>query len=409
MQTYLKSLVWLIILLMLAGCQALSTDHQQLVAERGAQVMPFDLERTTHIFEKLDNGGLQQVISDDGDAAQIALIRTHLADETTRFGQGDFHDPQMIHGADMAGLHELVTGAERITITYSDVEDGGQILFITDDADLIAAVHAWFDQQVADHGDHAMAQRTDASAPVSTAEASEQNIAPGRGMMGGGMMGGGMHVAHHAQIPDEYADLSNPVAADDASLQRGGEIFAASCAVCHGDGGMGDGPAAASLDPSVPPIAHTGQMLSDAYLFWRISEGGQGDPLQSAMPAWKGVLDEAARWDVINYVHALGQGAIQPQRHMGGMMFDPAFEQQQRQEMLDEAIDLGLIDREEADTFDRVHQALDDLMAETGLRMQGNNLPALLAILVERATTPQGEADDFQHVHDLLQENGLMR
>ena len=99
-------------------------------------------------------------------------------------------------------------------------------------------------------------------------------------MMGGGMMGGGMHHAHHAEIPDEYAGLSNPVAADDASIQRGGEIFAASCAVCHGDGGMGDGPAAASLDPPVMPIAHTSQMLSDAYLFWRISEGGQGDPLQ---------------------------------------------------------------------------------------------------------------------------------
>ena len=228
-------------------------------------------------------------------------------------------------------------------------------------------------------------------------------------MMGGDMMRGGMHHAHHAEIPEEYDGLSNPVTADDDSIQRGGEIFSASCAVCHGDGGMGDGPAAASLDPPVMPIAHTSQMLSDAYLFWRISEGGQGDPLQSSMPAWKAVLDEEERWDVLNYVQALGQGTVQPHSQMGGMMFDPEVEQQKRQEMVDEAMGLGLIDQDQADTFVLVHQALDDLMAETGLRMQGNNLPALLAVLIERETTPQAEAESFQRVHDLLQENGLMR
>jgi mono/diheme cytochrome c family protein len=408
MPTYLKLLVWLFIFTLLVGCQAVMPTHQQQVAERGAQVMPFDLERTTHIFEKLDSGGRQQVISDDGDVAQIALIREHLADEATKFSRGDFHDPEMIHGADMAGLHELVMGAERMAITYSDIESGGQILYTTEDADLVAALHAWFDQQVADHGEHAMAHRADVPEASPTAEADEQASVASRGMMGGGMMRGGMHHAHHAEIPNEYDGLSNPVTANDDSIQRGGEIFAASCAVCHGDGGMGDGPAAASLDPPVMPIAHTSQMLSDAYLFWRISEGGQGDPLQSSMPAWKAVLDEEARWDVINYVQALGQG-IKPYSQMGGMMFDPEVEQQKRQEMVDEAVGLSLINPDQADTFIRVHKALDDLMAETGLRMQGNNLPALLAVLVERETTPQAEAEDFQRVHDLLQENGLMR
>mgnify|MGYP001825701568 CR=1 FL=1 len=379
MQTHFKLLIWLLMLTLAGGCQAIPTRQQQ------------------------------QVVSDDGDAAQIALIRAHLAEEAAKFSQGDFHDPEMIHGEDMAGLHELVMGAERLSITYSDIESGGQILYTTEDADLVVALHAWFEQQVADHGEHAMAHRADAPETSPTAEADEQASVPSRGRMGGGMMRGGMHHAHHAEIPDDYAGLSNPVAADDASIQRGGEIFAASCAVCHGDGGMGDGPAAASLDPPVMPIAHTSQMLSDAYLFWRISEGGQGDPLQSSMPAWKAVLDEEARWDVINYVQALGTGTVQPHSQMGGMMFDPEVEQQKRREMVDEAVDLGLIDPDQADMFIRVHEALDDLMAETGLRMQGNNLPALLAVLVERETTPQAEADDFQRVHDLLQENGLMR
>ncbi len=150
-----KWFFFLLILLLAAGCTPAAADRQAEVAERGAEVMPFDLERTTHIFEKLADGGRQQVVSDDKDSAQVQLIRAHLAEEAARFSEGDFHDPSMIHGEDMAGLHELVMGAGEISIVYSDLDDGGQILFTTEDAALVAALHAWFDQQVADHGAHA--------------------------------------------------------------------------------------------------------------------------------------------------------------------------------------------------------------------------------------------------------------
>ena len=50
-------------------------------------------------------------------------------------------------------------GVEGLTIQYSDLEDGGQILYTTEDGDLVNALHAWFDQQVTDHGDHAQAKR----------------------------------------------------------------------------------------------------------------------------------------------------------------------------------------------------------------------------------------------------------
>jgi hypothetical protein len=42
----------------------------------------------------------------------------------------------------------------------------------------------------------------------------------------------------------------SPVPADQASVTRGTEIFAANCAVCHGPTGRGDGPAAAGLNPA---------------------------------------------------------------------------------------------------------------------------------------------------------------
>ena len=155
MQQTKHKLIYLLMFIVLMTTACSMANRHEEVAALGAQVMPFDLERTTHIFDKQPNGGLQQVIADDGDADQIALIRSHLVEEAERFQAGDFHDPAMIHGDDMAGLHELVAGADRLTIVYSEIEQGGQIVYSAEDDELVSAVHAWFDQQVSDHGNHA--------------------------------------------------------------------------------------------------------------------------------------------------------------------------------------------------------------------------------------------------------------
>ena len=127
--------------------------HHAQVATRSATVMPFSLDATTHIFEKQPQGGLQQVIvKDPNDLAQIKLIRTHLSEEAQRFQQGDFHDPAQIHDMTMPGLHELMMGAKQITIQYSELPNGAQILYTTTDPALVNAIHAWFDAQVTDHG-----------------------------------------------------------------------------------------------------------------------------------------------------------------------------------------------------------------------------------------------------------------
>jgi mono/diheme cytochrome c family protein len=121
---------------------------------------------------------------------------------------------------------------------------------------------------------------------------------PGSNSTGMGM-GNGMMARHHAQIPQGYAGLSNPIANSEESINRGAEIYTTHCASCHGDGGMGDGPAGVALDPLPSAVAHSSQMMGDDYLYWRISEGGA--PFDTAMPAWSGTLDENARWDVKRY------------------------------------------------------------------------------------------------------------
>lgn len=132
------------------------SERQAEVAELGAMVMPFDLDATTHIFEKIDNGGQQQVIvNNPADAENISLIRSHLAEEAEKFAEGNFHDPQMIHGEAMPGLHELMMGADKLTVEYTEIPEGGQILYTTESAELVTAIHMWFDAQVSDHGQHA--------------------------------------------------------------------------------------------------------------------------------------------------------------------------------------------------------------------------------------------------------------
>jgi hypothetical protein len=136
--------------------RARQVDRQAEVAARGGAVMPFDLERTTHIFEPRDDGGLQTVTADDpADADQVRLIQEHLQVEARQFQRGDFADPASIHGASMPGLAELQAGAGRIQVAYAALPNGGQIRYTTADAGLISALHAWFAAQLADHGPHA--------------------------------------------------------------------------------------------------------------------------------------------------------------------------------------------------------------------------------------------------------------
>ena len=131
-------------------------SRQEEVALRGAQVMPFDLEQTLHVFEKLDNGGLQRVVvKEPSNKEQISLIQGHLKEEAEKFRRGDFSDPARIHGQDMPGLAELKSIAGKIEVVYAPLPDGAQIRYTTKEPALVMALHHWFDAQVSDHGRHA--------------------------------------------------------------------------------------------------------------------------------------------------------------------------------------------------------------------------------------------------------------
>ncbi|VVD92955.1 membrane associated protein [Pandoraea communis] len=134
------------------------TARRTDVSRHGAEVMPFSLAATTHIFAKTVDGGIQQVVTKHHDPKQVALIREHLAIIARQFSAGDFEAPEQIHGIDMPGLAALRTAKPgELKIDYRDLPDGGEIVFRTEAPRLITALHEWFDAQLSDHGRDAVA------------------------------------------------------------------------------------------------------------------------------------------------------------------------------------------------------------------------------------------------------------
>lgn len=109
--------------------------------------------------------------------------------------------------------------------------------------------------------------------------------------------------------PAEYASARSTRWGDAAASARGEQLFQTYCLMCHGADGKGTGFAAKGLPHPPADLNHHFHRApgdGDAYLFWRVSEGGQVEPFkssQSAMPAFKTVLSDDQRWDVLAYVH----------------------------------------------------------------------------------------------------------
>lgn len=147
-------------ILVMAGSQYAFADtgnqHQATVEKQSERVMPFTMDESMHVFSPSVSGGTQTVLVHGGDARQVALVRAHLRKEAAAFARGDFADPASIHGGRMPGLRVMHERASEIRVRYSDVPSGARIAYAAQAPAVIAAIHAWFEAQVHDHGSHAM-------------------------------------------------------------------------------------------------------------------------------------------------------------------------------------------------------------------------------------------------------------
>ena len=151
----LASLAAVLLVAAWSAAGAETAQRKAQVERNSERVMPFSMDATMHVFAPTTDGGVQRVLVHDGDARQIALVRSHLRKEATSFAHGDFTDPAAIHGGRMPGLQSLRAGAKNIAVRYAEIPNGAAITYRTTDPALVSAIHAWFRAQTGDHGAHA--------------------------------------------------------------------------------------------------------------------------------------------------------------------------------------------------------------------------------------------------------------
>lgn len=106
----------------------------------------------------------------------------------------------------------------------------------------------------------------------------------------------------------EARALTNPVPDSPDVVEKGKALYEGKggCVTCHGKSGMGDGPAAESLDPSPRNFHHHGfwRHRTEGEVFWVIKNGSPG----TSMIGFNGTLSDEEIWTVIHYLSTFNEG-----------------------------------------------------------------------------------------------------
>lgn len=104
-------------------------------------------------------------------------------------------------------------------------------------------------------------------------------------------------------IPEQYAELTNPYPASSENIVVGKKIYQAQCQMCHGESGQGDGLAGEQLLPRPANLSLTRRLpvTTDAFYFWTLSEGGK--TFATAMPEFTNRLSDKEMWQIILYIN----------------------------------------------------------------------------------------------------------
>ena len=108
--------------------------------------------------------------------------------------------------------------------------------------------------------------------------------------------------ANNWRVSPRKAKIENPIAAEDASITLGKNLYLRECQQCHGESGKGDGPVSAALDKSAANLTSTGVLQqTDGAIYTKIRVG------RSPMPSFKSHLSKEEIWHLINFIrHDIG-------------------------------------------------------------------------------------------------------
>jgi hypothetical protein len=119
---------------------------------RGALVMGFDQDKTTHHFLLTSDGGIIEVgVNDPSDIVSRDAIRSHLKDIARGFARGDFTMPFATHNEVPPGVKAIQQRAGSITFRYEDTAGGGRVVIRTADRQARTAIQEFLRYQIREH------------------------------------------------------------------------------------------------------------------------------------------------------------------------------------------------------------------------------------------------------------------
>ena len=120
--------------------------------KRGADVMGFDQDRTSHHFKLSKTGGTIEVTTKDSvDYVSREQVRMHLKIIAEQFAKGDFGKPFATHGELPPGVRAMQEGRSALTFTYEELAAGARVLIVASNARAIDAVHEFLRYQIREH------------------------------------------------------------------------------------------------------------------------------------------------------------------------------------------------------------------------------------------------------------------
>lgn len=93
----------------------------------------------------------------------------------------------------------------------------------------------------------------------------------------------------------------NPVPVSAEAIALGERLFLQNCAMCHGEGGQGNGPLRETMWPPPSDLTIYTSWHSDGELYWFITKGVSG----TDMPAFERTLTDEERWSIIHFLRTL--------------------------------------------------------------------------------------------------------
>ena len=137
-----------------AQAQESEAEKHETKTTSAHQLLPYAVDRATEGFAKTKYGGIMQIVAKSAnDTKQIKLMQQYLRQTAEEYRKRDFSSTERFHGTDMPGLAQMKSAkTNEIKYEYKELTNGGQILFSTENPELLNALHAWLDAQIKEHG-----------------------------------------------------------------------------------------------------------------------------------------------------------------------------------------------------------------------------------------------------------------